>query len=147
MKVLGNSCDFEEYVRCFYAFLDARKLKRSSERNAILRAVFGFGKHFTVEVLQNRLQEQKCHVSRSTLYATLGLLVDSGLICKHHLPVRQYEKFYRTDAHNHVCMEDSEEMIEFYDQRIEEIKKEIAEKYNIDVINHIFTIYCKKKKS
>ena len=149
IKILRNNFDFEEYVQCFYAFLDVRKLKHSAERNAILRAIFDFDKHFTVEVLQSRLQERKCHVSRSTLYATLGLLVDAGLVCKHHLPLQaavQYEKFYRADAHNHICMEESEEMIEFYDSRVEEIKKEIAEKYKIDVINHVFTIYCKKKK-
>ena len=147
-EVLENSCDFEEYVGCFYAFLDAHKLRRSSERNAILRAVFEFNKHFTIEELQTQLQKRKCHVSRSTLYAALGLMLDAGLVCKHRLPLQatiRYEKSYHQDAHNHICIEDVEKMIEFYDPRIEELKKEIAEKYNVDVINHLFTIYCKKK--
>ena len=147
MEILKNSCDFEEYVRCFYAFLDAHNLRRSAERNAILRAVCDFNTHFTVDELQNRLQNRKCHVSRSTLYATLALLIDAGLVCKHRLPLQttlQYEKFYREDAHNHICIEGAEKMIEFYEPRIEEIKKEIAEKYNVEILNHLFTIYCKK---
>jgi Fur family ferric uptake transcriptional regulator len=148
MRNLENSCSFEEYVQCFYAFLDERKLKRSSERNSILRTAFDFNRHFTAEELQCRLQEQKFHVSRSTLYATLGLLMDAGLLFKHHLPGRVtplYEKFYCTDVHNHIFIEGDEKMIEFGDKRIEEIKKEIAEKYDIDVVKHTFTIYCKNK--
>jgi len=149
MEILENSCDFEKYVRCFYSFLDARKLKRSSERNTILRTVFHFDRHFTAEDLQNKLKQQKCHVSRSTLYATLRLLMDAGLVYKHRLPfqgVAQFEKFYCTDAHNHIYVEGSEKMIEFYDNRVEEIKKEIAKKHNVDIISHSFTLYCKKKK-
>ena len=148
MEILENGCDFEKYVQCFYSFLGARNLNRSSERNTILRTVFGFDRHFTAEDLQNRLKQQKCHVSRSTLYATLRLLMDAGLVYKHRLPSRmtaQFEKFYCTDAHNHIYMEGSEEMMEFYDKRIEEIKTEMMEKYNVDIINHSFTIYCKKK--
>ena len=149
MKILKNSCDFENYVQCFYSFLDAHKLRRSAERNAVLRAVFHFDRHFTVEELQCRLKQQKYHVSRSTLYTTLGLLMDAGLVFKHRLSSQtspQYEKFYGTDAHNHVYMEGLEKMLEFSDERIEEIKKEIAEKYQVEVVNHAFILYCRKNE-
>ena len=148
MKISEDSCNFEKYVQCFYAYLDGHKLKRSVERNAILLSVFDFDKHFTIEDLQNRLKEQKHHVSRSTLYATLGLLIDAGLVFKHHLPCQataQYEKFFCSDAHNHIYTEGSEKMIEFYDNRIDEIKKDIEKKYGVDVVQHAFTLYCKKK--
>jgi Fur family ferric uptake transcriptional regulator len=148
-EMVERNCGIEEYVQCFYAFLDERKLKRSAERNAILRAVFDFDKHFTIEMLHRKLKSQKCFVSKSTLYAAIGLLMDAGLVFKHHLPSQitpQYEKFYGPDAHNHIYVEGSEKMIDFSDQRIEEIKKEIAEKYNVEVINHAFILYCKKRK-
>ena len=146
---MENSCDFEEYVQCFYAFLDARKSYRSEERNAILRTIFDFDKHFSANELHKKLKKQKCHVSQSTLYATLGVLIEAGLICKHHLPGQVtplYEKFYGSDVHNHIYIEGSNEIIEFYDERIDEIKKNIAEKYAVEVINQTFTLYCKKKK-
>jgi Fur family ferric uptake transcriptional regulator len=149
MEILENSCDFEKYVQCFYSFLDARKLKRSSERNAILRTVFDSNRHFTAEELQSKLKQQKCHVSRSTLYATLGLLMDAGLVLKHHLSdtiTPQFETFFGVDAHNHIYIEGCEELMEFHDSRIEEIKKEMAEKYCVDIVNHSFTLYCKKKE-
>jgi len=147
-EVVRKNCDFEKYVECFYAFLDGRKLKRSAERNAILRAVFEFNKHFTIEALQDKLKMKKCFVSKSTLYASIGLLMDAGLVFKHCLPSQitpQYEKFYGTDAHNHIYVEGAKNMIEFSDDRIEKIKRELEEKYNIEVINHAFIFYCRKK--
>jgi Fur family ferric uptake transcriptional regulator len=144
-----NNCDFEEYVQCFNSFLYAQKLNRSEERNAILRAVFNFDNHFTANTLHKKLDRKKCYVSQSTLYATLELLMGAGLIIKHHLPGQVtplYEKFYGSDAHNHIHIEGSEEMIEFHDPRIDEIKKDIEKKYAIEVTNHAFTLYCKNKK-
>ena len=148
MEILENSSDLEKYVQSFYSFLDMRKLNRSSERNAILRAVFDFDKCFTADALQNKLKEQKYSVSRSTLYATLLLLIDAGLVCKHHLPDRlppQYERCCCPNAHNRIHIEGSEEMIEFFDDRIDEIRKEIEKKYAVNVVTHTFTVHCKKK--
>ena len=144
-----KNCNFEKYVERFYAFLDERKLKRSAERNAILRTVFDFNKHFTIEMLHDKLKSQKCFVSKSTLYATIGLLMDAGLVFKHNLPSQitpQYEKFYGADAHDHVYIEGSEKMLEFSDERITEIKKEIAEKYQVEIVNHAFILYCRKNE-
>jgi len=148
MNIVENNCDFEKYVQCFYAFLDAHKLNRSAERNAILRAVFDFNKHFTIEALHSELKSRKCFVSKSTLYLTIGLLMEAGLVFKHYLPSQttpQYEKFYGSDAHNHIYIEGSEKMLEFSDKRMEGIKKEIEEKYNVEVVSHAFILYCRKK--
>jgi len=149
MKKTRNSSDLEGYVQHFYAFLDARKMNRSEERNAILRAVFDFDKHFSASTLHKKLEEQKHYVSRSTLYNNLGLLIEAGLVLKHRLPTQAtplYKKCYGSNTHNHIYMEDSKEIIEFYDKRIEEIKKDIEEKYAVEVVNQTFTLCCKKKK-
>jgi len=148
-KEVKYSYNLEEYFQCFYAFLNARKLNRSEERGAILRAVFGFDKRFSVSTLHKKLEEQKHYISRSTLHCTLELLIEAGLVLKHYLPTQitpLYEKCYGSDTHNHICIEGTEEIIEFYDGRIDEIKKDIAEKYAVEVINQTFTLYCKKKK-
>ena len=144
---MDNQC-FEDYLQCFYSFLDARKLNRSSERNAVLLAIYNYDKHFTLEDLQKRLKRRKHHICQSTLYKTVSLLEEAGLLFKHHLPhspVPQYEKIQSADYHNHICIEDEKEMIEFSDERINLIKKEIEEKYNVSVVKHSFVLYCEKK--
>jgi len=147
MATLGNNYSFEDYLQCFYSFLDAHKLKRSSERNAILRTVYDYNKHFTFEHLQKKLKQKKYHISQSTLYVTLNLLEKAGLVFKHHFPyssIPQYEKIQCDNSHNHVYVEGAKEMIEFSDNRINEIIKEVEEKYNVNVVKHSFILYCKK---
>jgi len=146
MKKSGRNNDFEKYVQCFYSFLAEQKMKRSVERSTILRTVFDFDQHFSVEMLQKKLKKQKCSISTSTLYTTLGLLMEAGLIFKHNLPGRtpHYEKFYGSDAHTHIYIEGTKESVECYDSLIEKIKQDIAEKYAIEITNYAFVLYGKK---
>ena len=140
--------NFDQYLDCFHAFLDKHQLRKTYERNVILLVIYDFDKHFTIEALHKQLKRNKYHVSQTTLYKTISLLVDAGLILKHYFPSEpsaQYEKFFSVVAHNHVYMEDTDEVFEFSDERINEITKDIEKKYNVKVSRHSFTVYCKKK--
>jgi Fur family ferric uptake transcriptional regulator len=109
--------------------------------------IFEMEKHFTVEVLQKELKKRKYYISKTTLYNTISLLVEAGLILKHYFPSEpsaQYEKFFNVIAHNHVYREDTDEVFEFSDERIDNIIKDIEKKYNVTATRHSFTIYCKK---
>ena len=149
MELSKKRCDYEKYVERFYTFLDERNLSRTMERNDILRIVFKFNKHFTISELDKKLKEHKCRVSKSALYSTIEILKDAGMVLKHHLPWSAtpiYEKFYDTDAHSHIYVENTEEVIEFYNPQIDDIKREVAESFSLDVINHTLTLYCRKRK-
>ena len=138
---------FDQYLVCFHAFLDKHHLRKTYERNVILLAVYDFDKHFTIEDLYKQLKRNKCHVSQTTLYKTVSLLVEAGLLLKHYFPSEpsaQYEKFFNVIAHNHVYMEDTDEVFEFSDERIKDIITDIEKKHNIKVSRHSFTVYCKK---
>jgi Fur family ferric uptake transcriptional regulator len=137
-----------EYLRAFNAFLDKQNLRKTVERNMILTVIFEMDTHFTVEKLQKTLKKRKYHVSKSTLYKTVSLLVEAGLISKHYFPSEpsaQYEKNFSVVAHNHVYMEDTNEMFEFSDERINELVKDIEKRYDVKAVRHSFTVYCKKK--
>jgi Fur family ferric uptake transcriptional regulator len=64
----------------FEEFLKLKELKYTSERKLILKAIFSFHKHFDVEELFERLHKQGNYVSRATIYRTIPLLLQSGLI-------------------------------------------------------------------
>ena len=148
MEIQNKHTDFEGYAQRFYAFLDTRRMNRSAERGAILRAIFDCDKPFTADSLLLRLEKKKSFIARSTVYANLGLLVEAGLITKCRFPKQRipiFEKSFHTNSQNYIYIIDTQKVIEFEDERIDEIKKELAEKYNIDVINHSFTIHCNKK--
>lgn len=137
-----------EYLGAFNAFLDRQNLRKTVERNMILTVIFEMDTHFTVEKLQKALKKRKYYVSKSTLYKTVSLLVEAGLIIKHYFSPdssAQYEKFFNI-VHNHVYMEDTDEVFEFSDERINEVIKDIEKKYGVEAIRHSFTVYCNKNK-
>ncbi len=143
----GLDYTLDDYTDAFNTYLNKQNLRKTAERNMILMVIFEIEKHFTVETLQKKLKKRKYHVSKTTLYKTISLLVDAGLILKHYFPSdssAQYEKFFNVIAHNHVYMEDSDEVFEFSDERINEIVRDVEEKYKVKALRHSFTIYCKK---
>ncbi len=146
---LNFNYTFDEYVNHFHVFLEEHNLRKTYERNIILHTIYEFEEHFTIDLLQEHLKYKKYHVSRTTLYKTLNLLIDAGLIIKHHFPSQatpQYEKSHITGTHNHIYMEDTNIVMEFSDSRIEEIIKSIESKYNVSAIRHSFIVYCTNKE-
>ena len=75
-------------------FLKKQKMRRTPERTAILEKAFSTGKHFYADELYNILEADGYHVSRSTLYASLQVLVDAGLLLRHQFGNQpaQYER-------------------------------------------------------
>lgn len=89
-------------------YLESRNLRKTPERFAILEKVFSLTGHFDVMELYRRMEEGAYHVSRATIYNTLALLVDCGVVTKHQFGNQQakYEKAIQTANHHHlVCTE------------------------------------------
>ena len=139
----------EQYLDCLSVFLERRHLRKTYERYLTAETIYKMENRFTCDILKKCLDKQKCHVSRSTVYHTLNLLMEAEMIIKHNFSVKsvpQYEKVRIRENSNHVYVEDTDTVIDFSDVRIEPIIKDIEEKYNVYVIRHSFTIYCTNKE-
>lgn len=89
-------------------YLKEKKMRRTPERFAILEKVFSTDAHFYVDVLHEAMELEGYHVSLSTVYATVQLLIDAGLVRRHQFPNQpaQYERVLQgvTENHHHlVC--------------------------------------------
>ena len=96
------------------------------------------------------MKNKNYRVSRATLYNTIDLLLDCGLVRKHQFEgqsMARYEKSYFDKQHDHVILTDSGEVKEFCDPRIQIIKKTIEEVFDIDIHNHSLYFYGTKKQS
>ena len=69
----------------FTRYLAEKKLRKTEERYAILECICSFPGHFDMCLLHQKLEEMNFHVSRATVYNTVDVLVDSGLIVRHQL--------------------------------------------------------------
>jgi Fur family ferric uptake transcriptional regulator len=120
----------EPELGVFQDFLKKRGLRRTREREAILKEVLSMGDHFDVDELYIRLKK-KSAVSRASVYRTIPLLIEAGLITEVYLENghMHYEHVYGRDHHCHLRCNICRRIIEVSDKRIDEVEKDIAERY------------------
>jgi len=145
----------------FIQFLGSKKLRLTSQRQAIIDTVFGTQEHFTAEQLLDWARQRDRSVSRATVYRTLPLLTESGFV--REMDFGKDYKFYDPNYadhphHSHIICQDCEKIVEFESKRIEKIENEISERLGFAVKSQRLQITgtcqqlkklgaCKKKSS
>ena len=143
----------------FVAFLGTKNLRMTSQRQAIIETVFGTEEHFTAEQLLEWSRAKDRSVSRATVYRTLPLLTESGLV--REMDFGKDHKFYDPNYadhpnHNHIICQDCEKIVEFESEKISEIENEISHRLGFEVKTQRLQItascdefkklgHCKKK--
>lgn len=94
----------EQVKEEFTEYLSLHKHRRTPERFAILDHIYAFKGHFDMDTLFNYMAEKDYPVSRATLYNTMELLLDCGLVVKHQFGgnMSKYERAYGNENHNHI---------------------------------------------
>ncbi len=120
----------------FIAFLIYKNLRITSQRRAIVDTVFGTDQHFNAEQLLEWARERDPSVSRATVYRTLPLLTESGLV--HEMDFGKDYKIYDPNYadhpnHNHIICDDCDKVVEFESEQLDALENEISQKLGFKV--------------
>src|SRR6476659_6885092 len=122
--------------RRFMDFLTQKNLRVTAQRQAIIETVFSTSQHFTAEQLLEWSRQRDKTVSRATVYRTLPLLTESGLV--REMDFGKDYKFYDPNYadhpnHNHIICQDCERIVEFDSEKIDKLENEISHKLGLAV--------------
>ena len=109
------------------------------------KEVYGSKDHPDVDELHKRVTSIDNKISIATVYRTVKLFEEAGILTKHDFKSGK-ARYELNDDHNHLIDIKTGEIIEFVDQEIEELQKKIADKYGYKLVDHKLELYGIKKK-
>jgi len=123
-------------------------VKLTDQRKIIAKVMSESNDHPNVDELYNRVSKIDSKISIATVYRTVKLFEESGILAKHDFKggKARYEEL-NEGHHDHLIDVKTGEIIEFVDNEIEELQKKVAEKYGYELVDHKLELYGVKKKS
>ena len=124
----------------------AKGVKLTDQRKIIAKVMSEASDHPDVDELYNRVSKLDSKISIATVYRTVKLFEESGILTKHDFKggKARYETLVESH-HDHLIDIKSGEIIEFVDEEIEKLQKKVAEKYGYNLVDHKLERYGIKK--
>ena len=131
----------------------AKGVKLTEQRKIIAKIIseskseYGESDHPDVDELYNRVSKLDPKISIATVYRTVKLFEEAGILTKHDFKggKARYEAMIESH-HDHLIDIKTGEIIEFVDDEIEKLQKKVAEKYGYKLVDHKLELYGVKKK-
>ena len=126
----------------------AKGVKLTDQRRVIAQVMSESTDHPDVDELYNRVSKIDPKISIATVYRTVKLFEEAGILTKHDFKggKARYEAMIESH-HDHLIDIKTGEIIEFVDDEIEKLQKKVAEKYGYNLVDHKLELYGVKKKS
>ena len=133
---------------------NAKGVRLTDQRRIIAKVMaeskgtYGESDHPDVDELYNRVTKIDPKISIATVYRTVKLFEEAGILAKHDFKggKARYEEISESH-HDHLIDVKTGEIIEFVDDEIEKLQKKVADKYGYDLVDHKLELYGVKKKS
>jgi len=118
-------------------------MRMTEQRRVIARVLSEAEDHPDVEELHRRAHAVDPHISIATVYRTVRLLEESGIITRHDFRDgrSRYEEL-RESHHDHLIDLKSGKVVEFVDKEIEQLQEAIAKRLGYRLIEHRLELYA-----
>ena len=121
-------------------------VRLTDQRKIIAKVMADSKDHPDVDELHKRIIEVDKKISIATVYRTVKLFEEAGIVTKHDFKggKARYEQLNESH-HDHLINIKTGEIIEFVDEDIEKLQKKVAEKYGYELVDHKLELYGIKK--
>ena len=129
----------------------SKGVKLTDQRKLIVKVIseskeaYGESDHPDVDELYNRVSKIDSKISIATVYRTVKLFEEAGILIKHDFKAGK-ARYEINDNHNHLIDINSGEIVEFIDRDIEELQIKIAKKLGYNLVDHKLELYGSKIK-
>lgn len=122
-------------------------IRVTRQRIALLGVLADADDHPDAVELHERAKVIEPSVSLATVYRTLSVLEEEGVVHRHAFEGggARFETTHE-EHHDHILDVDTGEVIEFQSDKIEQLQEEIARELGYEVVHHRLELYCRKKR-
>jgi Fur family transcriptional regulator, ferric uptake regulator len=115
----------------------------TKQRDLVAQVVFLAEDHLSVEGIRRELKQRGEPVGTATVYRTLDLLVESGLVRSHEFGegFRRYEAMVGQSDHEHLICEQCGRVVEFANERLERMLPALADEHGFQHRRHKVEVY------
>ena len=123
-------------------------LRYTSQRQAVWDEIKKSEEHRDAEDIYLQLKSNNHNVSRATVYRTIDVLVKNHMVRKMDLGDGRnlFEPRIDDEHHDHMICLDTGKIIEFFDEELENLQDQIAEKHGYKVVRHVHQLFVKPIK-
>lgn len=119
-----------------------RGMRLTAQRRIIAKVIAGAGDHPNVEELYRRAVELDRQISLSTVYRTVRLLEDAGILNRHDFGTkRAHYELAKGKHHDHLIDLSTGTVIEFRSEAIEKLQTEIARQHGLRLVAHRLELF------
>jgi Fur family ferric uptake transcriptional regulator len=120
----------------------AKGMRMTEQRRVIARVLEGATDHPDVEELYRRASSIDPKISIATVYRTMKLFEDAGVVERHDFGAgrSRYEPI-PDEHHDHLIDLRSGQVIEFRDEEIERLQQAIADRLGFRLVDHRLELY------
>ena len=126
----------------FKDFIREKGLKFTSQREVVLDEILDTKGHFEIEDIVHNIKNKNVNVSRATVYRTLHILKDMGLVSEViKFNNKTIYEISLKEHHDHLICTNCGKIIEFQEEEIEELQNKICKEYNFKPSFHRLEIF------